>query len=69
MREASAETSWEELQQIKQFYRNAPNGYQIDHIIPISRGGKHCLSNLQYLTEEENRRKFNRLPDDPIGGW
>jgi 5-methylcytosine-specific restriction endonuclease McrA len=35
--------------------------YEVDHIIPISKGGKHSLSNLQYLTKEENRRKSNKI--------
>jgi len=68
MKELKNELSIEDLKNIKNFYRNTPKGYEVDHIIPVSRGGKHCLSNLQYLTPEENRRKFNRLPDDPILG-
>jgi len=46
---------------IKQFYANCPPGYEVDHIIPISRGGLHVLENLQYLTITENRRKSNKL--------
>ena len=29
--------------------------------IPISKGGLHTLSNLQYLTVTENRRKSNKI--------
>jgi len=47
---------------IQKFYLNCPEGYEVDHIIPISKGGLHCLSNLQYLTISENRRKSNKLP-------
>ena len=53
--------SWEEMELIGEFYRNCPLGYEVDHIIPISRGGKHCLSNLQYLTRLENAKKGYKL--------
>jgi 5-methylcytosine-specific restriction endonuclease McrA len=46
---------------IKEFYLNCPPGYDVDHIIPISKGGLHTLSNLQYLTASENRSKGNKL--------
>ena len=46
---------------IKEFYKNCPIGYDVDHIIPISKGGLHTLANLQYLTASENRSKGNRL--------
>ena len=46
---------------IKEFYANCPPGYEVDHIVPISRGGLHTLENLQYLTVKENRSKGNRL--------
>jgi len=46
---------------IREFYEACPQGYEVDHIIPISRGGLHTLSNLQYLTRTENRRKSNKM--------
>ena len=46
---------------IKEFYNNCPKGYEVDHIIPISKNGLHTLSNLQYLTIQENRKKSNKL--------
>ncbi len=42
---------------IGKFYLDCPEGYEVDHIIPIAKGGQHRLSNLQYLTKEENRKK------------
>jgi 5-methylcytosine-specific restriction endonuclease McrA len=51
---------WEEMRLIKYFYRNCPKGYEVDHIIPISKGGTHTLSNLQYLKPRQNRRKAGR---------
>lgn len=55
------EISFDEKILIGNFYKNCPKGYEVDHIIPLSRGGKHILSNLQYLTISENRRKYNKL--------
>lgn len=46
---------------IKEFYANCPEGYEVDHIVPISKGGLHDLPNLQYLTRSENRKKWNRI--------
>lgn len=46
---------------IQEFYKNCPEGYEVDHIIPISKGGLHTLENLQYLTITENRRKSNKI--------
>ncbi len=35
--------------------------FQIDHIIPMSQGGKTTLDNLQLLTRQENGAKGNKL--------
>ena len=55
---------------IRSFYDNCPLGYEVDHIIPISKGGPHTLKNLQYLTTTENRQKSNKLVgatgNDPV---
>lgn len=50
---------------IREFYKNRPEGYEVDHIIPLSKGGKHHEDNLQYLTKEENRKKGSKLVDLP----
>ncbi len=52
---------WADLEKIKEIYRNCPEGYEVDHIHPISRGGLHVDYNLQYLTEEDNRIKSNKI--------
>lgn len=46
---------------IKEIYLNCPEGYEVDHIVPLSKGGLHHQDNLQYLTISENRSKGNRL--------
>ena len=53
--------SGEDLCLIKEFYKNCPAGYEVDHIIPLSKGGLHTLTNLQYLTITENRKKSNKI--------
>jgi hypothetical protein len=50
-----------DLKAIKKMYEECPEGYEVDHIIPISRGGLHILENLQYLPASENRRKSNKI--------
>lgn len=63
----------EEWKLIIEFYKNCPEGYEVDHIIPLQGKtvrGFHCLSNLQYLTKSENRKKgakvIPRLSFDPV---
>ena len=35
--------------------------HEVDHIIPISRGGTHTPENLQVITKDANRKKSNKL--------
>ena len=35
--------------------------HEVDHIIPVSKGGLHHEDNLQILTRNENRRKSNKI--------
>ena len=52
---------------MKEIYRNCPPGHEVDHIIPLSKGGKHHEDNLQYLIAIENRRKGNKILVDGAG--
>lgn len=47
-------------------YENRPDGYDIDHIIPLSRGGLHHPLNLQYLPASVNRQKHTKIREEDI---
>jgi hypothetical protein len=51
----------EDISRLQEFYANCPDGHEVDHIIPISKGGLHTLPNLQYLPKHLNRRKSNKI--------
>ena len=56
--------SWADKEKIKEIYKNCPEGYEVDHIIPLQGklvSGLHIETNLQYLTKESNSRKGNRF--------
>ncbi len=52
------------LNKIKEIYANCPEGYEVDHIIPLNGSvvsGLHIETNLQYLSVKENRKKSNNF--------
>lgn len=54
---------WADAEVIFQFYDNCPEGYHVDHIVPLKGKtvrGFHVINNLQYLPARENIRKGNR---------
>lgn len=51
----------QELEAIREFYKNTPEGLTVDHIVPISKGGAHTLDNLQYLTKSDNCKKSDKI--------
>jgi hypothetical protein len=58
---------WANLSHIEEFYANCPEGYEVDHIIPLQGknvSGLHVENNLQYLTVVENRTKSNKYGEE-----
>jgi HNH endonuclease len=53
-----------DIKVMQQFYIDCPQGHEVDHIIPISKGGLHHQDNLQHLPMLENRKKGNKLPGE-----
>jgi hypothetical protein len=54
--------TWQSIEELANFYKGRPTGYHVDHIIPITHPlvcGLHVISNLQYLTKEDNLSKNN----------
>lgn len=55
---------WADKNKIYEVYNNCPDGYSVDHIIPLNGkivSGLHVASNLQYITKEENNFKRNKF--------
>jgi len=66
-RKISATPKWSNIKAIRDFYKKCPDGYHVDHIVPL-RGknvrGLHVLANLQYLSAYDNTSKGNRHESD-----
>jgi 5-methylcytosine-specific restriction endonuclease McrA len=41
---------------------DSKHGWEVDHIIPVSKGGTDDLSNLQPLQWDNNRKKGDTYP-------
>lgn len=58
---------WADLEAISKIYENCPEGYAVDHQIPLQGkfvSGLHLADNLRYLTKSENSRKGNYFDYD-----
>ena len=53
--------SWADLDKIKEIFITCPDGYEVDHIHPLIKGGLHVHYNLQHLTIHDNRVKSDKL--------
>jgi len=53
----------EDLPAIQKFYRDCPEGWNVDHWMPLELGGAHAMSNLVYLPAKENLHKSCLHPD------
>lgn len=66
--------AWADQKQIESMYEKAREltlttgvQHEVDHIVPLNGKrvcGLHVHNNLQILTKEQNRKKFNRLLDE-----
>lgn len=55
---------WADQNEIGRIYANCPEGYDVDHIVPLKGklvSGLHVPANLQYLPSQENRQKKNKF--------
>jgi len=52
-----------ETSNIKKFYNECPKGWHVDHIIPLTKGGKHSISNMRYLPAKINIEKSDKIID------
>lgn len=49
---------------IDQIYLVCPKGYEVDHMVPLSKGGDHHESNLCYLPGKVNNSKNDRSTEE-----
>lgn len=63
LRASPVQLSESHLKEIELIYHSCPNGFHVDHIVPLQGknvSGLHVPWNLQYLTASDNIRKSNK---------
>lgn len=58
---------WADIKELRAFYEDCPQGYHVDHVIPLNGelvSGLNVMENLQYLPALDNLRKGNRYEID-----
>ena len=58
------ERTYGDVEKIKEIYNNRPEGFHVDHIVPLNGknvSGLHVWYNLQYLPATKNLRKSNKF--------
>lgn len=71
-RSAQVQPDSDHLDLINAIYELCPEGWHVDHIVPLSKSGLHVPTNLQYLTSEDNMKKgtsLNYIPTIPAIAW
>lgn len=64
LKKAANNCAVSDMELLKLIYLNCPEGYHVDHIQPLSKGGLHHPNNLQYLPALINMRKNNNADYD-----
>lgn len=59
LKKAATSCAITDIKLLKLIYLYCPEGYHVDHVIPLSKGGQHHPNNLQYLPAVINLRKHN----------
>lgn len=60
---------WANIEKIKEIYKLCPEGFHVDHIIPLQGihvSGLHVENNLQYLSAHDNLVKHNKFDEKSI---
>ena len=58
---------WANMEEVREFYKNRPDGYHVDHDIPLCGkhvSGLHVVDNLRYLPISDNCKKSNKFDID-----